>query len=609
MIPTIKTEKSEQTSLLSKHSKDKEDKGDFAELFGLLTQTPKTELPNSKISKVTNKKEAIPSSSTQNVMLQESNLKNTDKKLLKTAQIPNPKNPKELLEFTKAQNIQSSVKTLKDITQIANKLQLNLQKISIIKDEANKEVSIKNIINPQEVQISQKSTKTLPSKQANNLLNMILQDKELLSKTNKKADTTLNHSTKEIKVKSTILDKEILLKSTKNVESNKKVDTTLNPSTKEIKVKSAILDKEILPKSTKNVESNKKVDTTLNPSTKEENDKTTFKANDSKSKGDEIITDSFKIDKADKALDAKESIQKNIFKQENILETKEKIELAQESREKNQIKAQKIVQEEKQSPIVFNKTKKDKFETSFGKQSQKTTQDSSNKYALDEKEIKQNDAQKVNSTSINPSNIEMQKTQNFIDNLLKIEIPQKTKILKYEEFEKETKEKKTEKIHQEIYQNILQNQNNLLLSPRETFLHFSDKLRDALQNYKPPITKISLELNPESLGSVELTITKMGDKINVQISSNQNALQLFMQNMQDFKNQLNNVGFSEVTMDFKDMSGNSFSQNSGGNFSDSRQQNPKQQQKGNENGLQIYQQAEETNREISHLDLSFSYYA
>lgn len=569
MIPTIKTEKSEQTSLLSKHSKDKEDKGDFAELFGLLTQTPKTELPNSKISKVTNKKEAT----TQNVMLQESNLKNTDKKLLKTAQIPNPKNPKELLEFTKAQNIQSSVKTLKDITQIANKLQLNLQKISIIKDEANKEVSIKKIINPQEVQISQKSTKTLPSKQANNLLNMILQDKELLSKTNKKADTILNSSTKEIKVKSTILDKEIL------------------------------------PKSTKNVESNKKADTTLNPSTKEENDKTTFKANNSKSKGDEIITDSFKIDKADKALDTKESIQKNNFKQENILETKEKIELTQESREKNQIKAQKIVQEEKQSPTIFNKTKKDKFETSFGKQSQKTTQDSNNKYALDEKEIKQNDAQKVNSTSINPSNIEIQKTQNFIDNLLKIEIPQKTKILKYEEFEKETKEKKTEKIHQEIYQNILQNQNNLLLSPRETFLHFSDKLRDALQNYKPPITKISLELNPESLGSVELTITKMGDKINVQISSNQNALQLFMQNMQDFKNQLNNVGFSEVTMDFKDMSGNSFSQNSGGNFSDSRQQNPKQQQKGNENGLQIYQQAEETNREISHLDLSFSYYA
>ena len=573
MIPTIKTEKSEQTSLLLKHSKDKEDKGDFAELFGLLTQTPKTELPNSKISKVTNKKEAIPSSSTQNVMLQESNLKNTDKKLLKTTQIPNPKNPKELLEFTKAQNIQSSVKTLKDITQIANKLQLNLQKISIIKDEANKEVSIKNIINPQEVQISQKSTKTLPSKQANNLLNMILQDKELLSKTNKKADTILNSSTKEIKVKS------------------------------------AILDKEILPKSTKNVESNKKADTILNSSTKEESDKITLKVNDSKSKGDEIITDSFKIDKANKALDAKESIQKNNFKQENILETKEKIELTQESREKNQIKAQKIVQEEKQSPTIFNKTKKDKFETSFGKQSQKTTQDSNNKYALDEKEIKQNDAQKVNSTSINPSNIEIQKTQNFIDNLLKIEIPQKTKILKYQEFEKETKEKKTEKIHQEIYQNILQNQNNLLLSPRETFLHFSDKLRDALQNYKPPITKISLELNPESLGSVELTITKMGDKINVQISSNQNALQLFMQNIQDFKNQLNNVGFSEVTMDFKDMSGNSFSQNSGGNFSDSRQQNPKQQQKGNENGLQIYQQAEETNREISHLDLSFSYYA
>ena len=43
------------------------------------------------------------------------------------------------------------------------------------------------------------------------------------------------------------------------------------------------------------------------------------------------------------------------------------------------------------------------------------------------------------------------------------------------------------------------------------------------------------------MGSVELTITKMGDKVNIQIGSNQTALQLFMQNAQEFKIQLNNV--------------------------------------------------------------------
>ena len=208
---------------------------------------------------------------------------------------------------------------------------------------------------------------------------------------------------------------------------------------------------------------------------------------------------------------------------------------------------------------------------------------------------------------------EMQKSdeQRFLDNLLKIETPQKSKqapqITKIEEG-KDHKEKNN-KIHQEIYQTNIQNQSLESFNPKNTFLHFSDKLRDALQNYKPPITKISLELNPENLGNVELTITKMGDKVNIQIGSNQTALQLFMQNAQEFKIQLNNVGFNEVTMDFKDTSGNSFSQNNGGNFGNSQQQNPNQHQKRNENGLYIYKQAEESNLEISHLDLSFSYYA
>ena len=235
-----------------------------------------------------------------------------------------------------------------------------------------------------------------------------------------------------------------------------------------------------------------------------------------------------------------------------------------------------------------------------------------NKYISIKQDAKEEMIQKYSDNQIQTKE-EMQKSdeQHFLDNLLKIETPQKSKqspqITKIEE-SKDHKEKNN-KIHQEIYQTSIQNQSLESFNPKNTFLHFSDKLRDALQNYKPPITKISLELNPENLGSVELTITKMGDKVNIQIGSNQTALQLFMQNAQEFKIQLNNVGFNEVTMDFKDTSGNSFSQNNGGNFGNSQQQNPNQHQKRNENGLYIYKQAEESNLEISHLDLSFSYYA
>lgn len=631
MIPIIETEKNNQTNLLSKHSKGEEGKGDFAELFGLLTQnTQEIESPHNKISKTTNKKESKESLNLEikeNLDLktdlkmnkkndkngdlnfninQESNLKNEEKKSFKTTQILNPKNPKELLEFTKEQNIQSSAKTLKDITQIANKLQLNLQKISITKDEAQKEISIKNITNQQETQILQKSTKTLSNKQADNLLSMILQDKELLSKASKKSESN-----------QTLKNKEIL--------ESKDIPLAKIQNSKIAKIGDEILEKEISSKTSKKLET-KETNQALNTkeTLKKDNIKPEIK-NSHKFKENEILVSSNKTDNPSKTLETKEMPIKDNIKQENLKE---------EMKDKNQIKnfSQKTIIEEKQTQEIRSeikkenssaqdkqtknkkdpfsqKTTKESLETTSIKQQKKTAQDLNNKDILIKEEVKHENVSSLNANPTNISNEELQKSQNFLENLLKIEIPQKTKNIKYEDLEKEAKEKKTNKTHQEIYQSSVQNQNNLLLSPRETFVHFSDKLREALQNYKPPITKISLELNPESLGSVELTITKIGDKINVQIGSNQNALQLFMQNMQDFKNQLNNVGFSEVTMDFKDTGGNSFSQNNGGNFSDSRQQNSHQQQKRNENGLQIYQQAEETNREISHLDLSFSYYA
>lgn len=116
---------------------------------------------------------------------------------------------------------------------------------------------------------------------------------------------------------------------------------------------------------------------------------------------------------------------------------------------------------------------------------------------------------------------------------------------------------------------------------KETLRHFSAALKEEVQNYKPPLTKLSLELNPEKLGSVELTITQRGQNLHVQVVSNPQAIQLFMNNAPEFRQQLANVGFSDVSMSFSDGA-------SGGSFGGGGSHSGSHQPKGNENGLSAY---------------------
>lgn len=85
---------------------------------------------------------------------------------------------------------------------------------------------------------------------------------------------------------------------------------------------------------------------------------------------------------------------------------------------------------------------------------------------------------------------------------------------------------------------------------RESVRNFAQSLREEILNYKPPITKLSLELNPQNLGTLELTITKKGKDLHVQVISNSAAIGLFMQNQTDFKNNLAQIGFENVDLSF-----------------------------------------------------------
>ncbi len=148
------------------------------------------------------------------------------------------------------------------------------------------------------------------------------------------------------------------------------------------------------------------------------------------------------------------------------------------------------------------------------------------------------------------------------------------------------------------------NSDNKSIAPKETIKHFTQQLKQEIQEYKPPMSKISMDLFPKELGKVEVTIQKVGKNLKVSVISHNNSLQTFLDNQQDLKNSLNALGFEGVDL--------SFSQDSS-----KEQQAPKEQPKEpfkeqeltplKENALKSYQ--ENTDHENQETSMQITLYA
>ncbi len=145
---------------------------------------------------------------------------------------------------------------------------------------------------------------------------------------------------------------------------------------------------------------------------------------------------------------------------------------------------------------------------------------------------------------------------------------------------------------------------NKSIAPKETIKHFTQQLKQEIQEYKPPMSKISMDLFPKELGKVEVIIQKVGKNLKVSVISHNNSLQTFLDNQQDLKNSLNALGFEGVDL--------SFSQDSS-----KEQQAPKDQPKEpfkeqeltplKENALKSYQ--ENTDNEHKETSMQITLYA
>ena len=128
--------------------------------------------------------------------------------------------------------------------------------------------------------------------------------------------------------------------------------------------------------------------------------------------------------------------------------------------------------------------------------------------------------------------------------------------------------------------------NQKLLEAKQTVRHFAGEIKEAVENYKPPFTRIKIRLNPVKLGEVDVTMIQRGNNVHINITSNNTAISTLAQHATELKMQLAQNGVSNATMNFSNGNGT-------GNEQQQQQQRQQQQQHAAEQYRHFDQQEEQ----------------
>ncbi|QOP40238.1 flagellar hook-length control protein FliK [Sulfurimonas marina] len=138
---------------------------------------------------------------------------------------------------------------------------------------------------------------------------------------------------------------------------------------------------------------------------------------------------------------------------------------------------------------------------------------------------------------------------------------------------------------------------------KQMIKYLSQDVKQAIEDYKAPFTRVKVQLNPQKLGEVDLTVVQRGKNLHINLSSNNAAINTLAMNANDLKIQLNNTGIQNASLNFSNTSQGDQS----GAGSNAHQQQQNRQNAQEEYG---YFQVEETNEEIvSSLEIVVPHYA
>ncbi|SFV67086.1 Flagellar hook-length control protein FliK [hydrothermal vent metagenome] len=135
--------------------------------------------------------------------------------------------------------------------------------------------------------------------------------------------------------------------------------------------------------------------------------------------------------------------------------------------------------------------------------------------------------------------------------------------------------------------------------------YLSHDVKNAIDEYKSPFTRVKVDLNPQKLGEIELTVVQRGKNLHINLSSNNTAIHTLAMNLNDLKMQLNNNGINNASFTF-----NNNNTQSGDSSFGSQAQQQHQQQKEHARSEYSYGEREERNEEIlSSLEIVVPHYA
>jgi len=121
--------------------------------------------------------------------------------------------------------------------------------------------------------------------------------------------------------------------------------------------------------------------------------------------------------------------------------------------------------------------------------------------------------------------------------------------------------------------------------------YLSADVKTAIEDYKSPFTRVKVQLNPQKLGEVDLTIVQRGKNLHINLTSNNAAINALALNANDLKAQLTNNGINNASLNF-----NNNSQGSEQGFSGQQQQNSQKREEAT--GEYNFFENEEQNEEI-----------
>jgi hypothetical protein len=90
--------------------------------------------------------------------------------------------------------------------------------------------------------------------------------------------------------------------------------------------------------------------------------------------------------------------------------------------------------------------------------------------------------------------------------------------------------------------------------------HLATNLQQQVENYKHPFQKMSLTLNPERLGEIEVDIFKRGNSVKISLSGNAQTMGILSANQVELRTQLVNVGLENASFKFNEDGSNGQSQ-------------------------------------------------